>query len=517
VDGTVRVTDLLLGLSTVSDLGMGQPVGSAARACVIAVALARRAGCDERTVSDVFFVALLQHVGCTAYAHEASLLFADDLSIKRASLATDFSRPRDVLLGYLPTVVREAPAGTKLRTAHNAVVRGRDLTDGYTRANCEVAAVVARRLGLSDGVQTGLLHTFEWWNGDGRPRRLRGDDISPVARIVNVAGTGALFDRLGGPTAAVRAVEQRAGRSLDPSVAETFRASSEKLLADLDTLDAVDALPDLEPTPVATIPTADLDGFLRTFGDAVDLKSPFLHGHASEVARLAGGAAASLKLGRDEIRDSGWAGYVHDLGRAAVPGAIWERPRRLGHDAWAQVRLHAYHSEQLVARSPALSRLARVVGMHHERLDGSGYHRGARAAQIPMSARVLAAADTFQALTSDRPYRAALSPERAVDELRLMARGWRLDADAVEAVVTVADGRAGVRSGRAGRAGLTARQIEVLRLVTRGLSNRDIAGALTISPRTAEHHVQDVYTRIGVSSRAAAAMYAMEHGLLEDG
>jgi HD-GYP domain-containing protein (c-di-GMP phosphodiesterase class II)/DNA-binding CsgD family transcriptional regulator len=509
----VRVADLLLGLSAVSDLGMGQPVGSAARACFIAVTLARDAGCDEPTVADVFFATLLQHVGCNAYAHEASLLFADELSIKRAALTTDFDRTREVVFGYLPTVVREAPAGARLRTARGAILHSRSLTDGYSQANCEVASVVARRLGLSEGVQTGLLHTFEWWNGEGRPRRLRGEDISPVARIINVAGVGAVFDRLGGPGAAVRAVDQRGGHSLDPSIAELFRSAAPKLLVELAAVDASDTLPQLEPSPVSTIAEADLNGF----GEAVDLKAPFLHGHATEVAHLGAAAAAALRLSVEEVRHVGWAGYVHDLGRAAVPSAIWERPAALGHDAWTQVRLHAYHSEQILARSAPLAPLAALAGMHHERLDGSGYHRGARAAHIPMTARVLAAADVFQALTADRPHRGALAPAVAVDELRTMARGRRLDADAVDAVITVAGtGGRGVR-GPAGRGGLTARQVEVLRLVTQGLSNRAIALRLTISPRTAEHHVQDVYTRIGVSSRAAAAMYAMEHGLLLDG
>ena len=196
-----------------------------------------------------------------------------------------------------------------------------------------------------------------------------------------------------------------------------------------------------------------------------------------------------------------------------MPSGIWERAGGLGSDAWLQVRLHAYHSEQILARSVRLAPLARLAGMHHERLDGSGYHRNAHAAQLSMAARVLAAADVFQALTSERPHRGPYSADQAVEELRTMARDGRLDPDAVEAVVVAAAGQRTAR-GRGGRGGLTERQIEVLQLVSQGLSNRAIAGRLTVSTRTVEHHVQDVYARIGVSSRAAAAMYAMEHGLL---
>jgi len=189
--------------------------------------------------------------------------------------------------------------------------------------------------------------------------------------------------------------------------------------------------------------------------------------------------------------------------------------------------LHAYHSEQILLRCPSLTSVATLAGMHHERLDGSGYHRSAKGTAIPMAARVLAAADVFEALRSARPHRPARTADHAAAELRAMVRGGAIDPDAAEAVVRAADdpatgGRArrssGGRGHRSGPAGLTERQIEVLRLMAQGLPNRGIARHLVISPRTAEHHVQDVYAKIGVSSRAAAALFAMEHGLLsEDG
>jgi response regulator RpfG family c-di-GMP phosphodiesterase len=227
---------------------------------------------------------------------------------------------------------------------------------------------------------------------------------------------------------------------------------------------------------------------------------------------LAAGAAQRLGLSAEQVVSVRRAAIVQDIGRVTVPTAVWEHPGPLGSDAWMQVRLHAYHSEQMLARCAALAQLAPLAGMHHDRLDGSGYHRGATAAHLPMPARVLAAADTLHALRSARPHRAALPPERAAWVLRQEARAGRLDPDAVTAVL--AEGAATVR--RTG--GLTDRQVQVLRLMARGLSNRAIARELVISPRTAEHHVQDVYARIGVSSRAAAALYAMEHGLLtEDG
>ncbi len=370
---------------------------------------------------------------------------------------------------------------------------------------------MARRLDLPAGVQIGLLDIFEWCNGKGRPRRLRGDDISLVARIVNVAGCASLFTRLGGPAAGVLAVRQRVGRLLDPEVANAFASVAATLLADLTRSTSETAL-DLEPRPISVDDGPQLDNALRTFGDAVDIKAPFLHGHSTGVARLVQATAACLRLAEVDTVDAVRAGYVHDLGRVAIPTAIWESPHDLNRDAWSQVQLHAYHSEQILQRSPPLAHIATLAGMHHERLDGSGYHRGATTRQLPMPARVLAAADVYQSLISDRPHCRAFSPQGAAAEVAAMARRGRLDADAVAGVLASASGAPQPRIQTSH--GLTERQVAVLRLVAGGLSNRAIAGRLAISPRTAERHVQDVYLRIGVSSRAAAAIYAMQHGLL---
>jgi HD-GYP domain-containing protein (c-di-GMP phosphodiesterase class II) len=470
----------------------------------------------EPEVADVFAAALLQHIGCTAYSHEVSLLFADETAVKRTAMATDFTRPREIALGWIPNLVRGASPGQRLRTLRSAVLHSRRMTEGYQLANCEAASLVAQRLGLPDGVSAGLLDVFEWWNGGGGPRHLSGEAISPVSRLVNVAGYAVFFDRLGGPDAAVAAVAQRAGGYLDPGVAAWFVARAPALLTPTAAGDLSDRLLAAEPGPPVTVSDDRLDDVLHVFGDAVDLKSPFLHGHSAGVSALAAGAAQRLGLAADQVAVVRRAAIVQDIGRVTVPSTIWEHPGSIGSDAWMQVRLHAYHSEQMLNRCAALAPLAPLAGTHHERLDGSGYHRGATAAQLTMPARVLAVADTLHALRSARPHRAALPPDRAAGVLRGEARAGRLDPDAVAAVLAATEGSAAVRRSRP--AGLTERQVQVLRLMARGLSNRAIGAELVISPRTAEHHVQDVYARIGVSSRAAAALFAMEHGLLaEDG
>jgi HD-GYP domain-containing protein (c-di-GMP phosphodiesterase class II) len=511
-DDRLRLAELLVGLSLVADLGMGLEPGEAARACILATRLAD--ALDAPAPADVYYTTLLQHLGCTAYAHEAAaLLGGDEIAVKSAALRTDFRDPRDVVRTYLLGLAPDAGLGTRLRAAGVAVARSRSITAGYARANCEVAAMTARRVGLGEGVAAGLGAIFEQVDGKGAPAGLPGDAIPLAARIAQVASVASLFDGLGGPDTAIATVRRRAGAALDPTVADAFCRAGPELLAELATVDVAEAAVACEPAPAAGVRGDAIDAVCAAFGDAVDLKAPFLHGHAAAVAELAEAAGRRLGLDEPEVVDLRRAGALHDVGRVAVPTGIWERPGPLTSAQWERVRLHAYQGERIVGRCGALAALAPAVGMHHERLDGSGYHHGARGGAIPLAARVLAAADAFHAMTRPRPHRAALAPEQAARELAADRDAGRLDGDAVGAVLAAAgQARQVPRAERPH--GLTDRQVEVLRLVAAGLSNPAIADRLVISRRTAERHVQDVYARIGVSSRAAAALFAMEHDLL---
>nr|WP_246210837.1 HD domain-containing phosphohydrolase [Phytoactinopolyspora alkaliphila] len=257
----------------------------------------------------------------------------------------------------------------------------------------------------------------------------------------------------------------------------------------------------------------ELEEVTRTFGDLADLKSPWLRGHSSAVGELAAVATRLLGL-NDDVRNVRVAGYLHDIGRVAISSRIWDKAEPLSATELDQARLHPYHSERVLARVPLLSPVAALAGQHHERCDGSGYHRGLTSDRMTMAARTLATADAYRVLVEGRPgappMRAAAAAQRLQDE----ARKGCLDGDAVQAVLEATGHRH--RARRVRPAGLTERQVEVLQLVARGLSNREVADRLVISRRTAENHVQDVYTKIGVSTRAAAALFAMEHGLLSE-
>jgi HD-GYP domain-containing protein (c-di-GMP phosphodiesterase class II) len=297
---------------------------------------------------------------------------------------------------------------------------------------------------------------------------------------------------------------------LDPRLAVPFTAYALPWLAELDHTDPRTSMLEAEPWPPLT--TSEGGQVAELFGDLADLKSPYLLGHSRGVAALARAAAQGLGMPDDDVRELELAGHLHDVGRVAITNAVWDKAGRLTTDEWEQLRLHAYYSERILAGSDELARLVPLVGRHHERLDGSGYHHGSHAADLSMSARVLAVADLYQTKSEVRPHRAALPAEQVEQLLTDQVRGGRLDSDAVAAVLAAAGHD--VRVAPSLPAGLSHREAEILVLLARGLSNAQIASRLVISRRTAEHHVQHIYTKIGISSRAAAAIFALEHGLV---
>jgi DNA-binding CsgD family transcriptional regulator len=308
-------------------------------------------------------------------------------------------------------------------------------------------------------------------------------------------------------------MSERSGRAYDPAVVDAFGRVGPDVLSELDGGDEWETALAREPQPITIIGPNTLDVVLAAFADFADLKSPWMRGHSRVVASLA--EEAGRHAGLDDVACNGLrqAGLVHDLGRVAVENGIWDKPGPLTTSEWERVRLHPYYTERILVRCRSLASLVQPASSHHERLDGSGYHRSMSAESLSRSDRVLAASDVYAALTSDRPHRPAFRDDEAARTLEAEA-GSKLDPDAVSCVLA-ATGQREAPSPPRWPADLTDREVEVLCLIARGRSNREVAERLFISTKTVGRHVENLYAKIGVSSRAAAALFAMEHRLLD--
>jgi HD-GYP domain-containing protein (c-di-GMP phosphodiesterase class II) len=514
VDGEsrpLRLAELLASVSLVTDLGTGQPLGHALRTCAIAVALAEAMGCGPDQVRTVHQYALLRFLGCTADAAETATSVGGDERAFNATMAPVVMGSSQEMLGRF---VRGVGAGQPRLRRVRLVARGLVDAMGEERSfptHCEVAAMLARRAGLEQPVVDALSHAYERWDGRGYPDKLVGDAIPLAVRVAGVAKDVDLATGLGeDPGTWLRG---RRGRAHDPAVVDAFEQVGATVLAELDGADEWERALAGEPEPVTTLKPDGLDPVLTAFADSADLKSPWIRGHSRRVASLAEEAGSLAGLDEAACADLRRAGLVHDLGRVAVENGIWDKPGPLTTSEWERVRLHPYYTERILVRCGPLAPLVEPASSHHERVDGSGYHRSLAGEAVSRSARILAAADVFAALTADRPHRPACADDDAARTLEDELRG-KLDADAVACVLAAARQRA-APAPAGWPADLTDREVEVLRLISRGRSNREVAEGLFISPKTVGRHVENLYRKIGVSSRAAAAVFAMEHRLLD--
>jgi HD-GYP domain-containing protein (c-di-GMP phosphodiesterase class II) len=514
VDRTrVRLAELVAALSLGVDLGFGQPMEHVLRQCLIALRLAERLELQQLERAAVYYTALLVNVGCHSDAHEQAKWLGDDIRLKAGKYDHDMRSLRAAAAG-LRQIGAGRPPIHRFRVGLEFAFSGHRELDGMINHHATMARTLGEQLGLPEQALQGLGAAYEHWDGRGWPGELSGAQIPLPSRISQLAEFVEVAHRVGGVDAARTVAARSRGKQFDPRLAGVVESEAEELLGGLDSVSTWDAVIDAEPALGLFLSGDRFDSALAAVANFVDLKSPFTLGHAAAVTELVVAAAGELGLGEEETRTLRRAALVHDLGRLGVSNAIWDKPGSLGVGEWERVRLHPHLTERMLHQSAALAPLGEVAVQHRERLDGSGYPRGLSGSAIARPARILAAADAYQAMREPRPYRPALPAEDAARELRADVAGGRLEGDAVEAVLAAAGHRVPLR--RRGPAGLTRREIEVLRLLSRGSSNKQIAGQLIVSPKTVGNHVEHIYAKIGVSNRAAAALFATEHGLLSE-
>jgi HD-GYP domain-containing protein (c-di-GMP phosphodiesterase class II) len=504
-------------LALAQDNAFGQPLESQLRSCLLASWMCEAAGFDREVRENAYWVALLRYVGCTGHAHEVATLFGDEIAIRAQTLVHDAGDPTEVMRDVFAFATagrsdeeRDEIVRMLQQTAHEWAVHN-------FASGCEVADLLVRRLDFGPGVREALAFTFERWNGKGFPNHVGGEAIPVPMRVVHLSHDMEAIGRIFSPEHALDAARDRRDRTYDPALVDLFVGHGLDWFERLRTTEPWDAVLALEPEPRRVLDGHEIDEALTVAADFIDLKSPYMLGHSRRCAALAADAARVLGLDDAHVTRLGRAALVHDFGTTAVPNSIWDKPGTLTRTEFDRVELHPMLTEQMLRRSPALAALNPVASAHHEKCDGSGYHKRVRADTGDLGACVLAATEIYVGMTTERADRPAHSPEVAATELRRLESEGVIEPRASHAVL-VAAGHGAPRASPGKRqqnpGGLSRREIEVLRLAALGLTTRQIADRLFISAKTADHHIQHIYTKIDVSSRAAAALWATQHAVV---
>jgi HD-GYP domain-containing protein (c-di-GMP phosphodiesterase class II) len=508
----LRLAELAAAFSLGTDLGLGQPMEHVLRSWRIAAGLGGRIGLDDAERVALYYVALLAWVGCVADSYEVATWFGDDIAFRADSYEVDLAGLP--MLGFmLRHVGAGSPALHRLRLASTVITtRGQAVQRGLT-SHCISTAYLAERLGLGPDVCGSLKQMFARWDGKGVPSSLRGDEIAMSIRLFHVADVVEVHYHRHGVDAALEIARERRGTQFDPNVVDEFCRHAHDLLPATDEEADWMALIDAEPGLRTRLTQPEIDNALEAVADFTDLRSPYFAGHSRGVADLAAAAADEAGLPEPEALLTRRAGLLHDIGTHGIPVTILDKPGPLTAAERERIRLHPYYTERMLARPAMLAQLGTIAAAHHERSDGSGYHRALSGATVPLPARLLAAADAYHAMTEPRAYRPALPADSAAKELRSSVTSGRLDGEAVDGVLAAAGHKRRKRRSRPGA--LTPREVEVLTLIARGATNRQVASALNITPKTAGTHIERIYTKIGASTRATATLFAVQHGLLD--
>jgi HD-GYP domain-containing protein (c-di-GMP phosphodiesterase class II) len=509
--GRVRLAEIVAALSLGVDLGFDQPMEHVLRQCLIALRLAERVGVEEDGRVAVYYTALLTNVGCHSDAHEQAKWFGDDILLK----ADKYTHAHHKLQGAVATLRQFGSGGGmahRFRLGLEFAVSGhRDLST-MIEHHARMARRLGEDLGLAPETLAALDASYEQWDGRGYPGELGGDDVPLAARLALIGEFVEVAHRVGGIEGARALLRNGKGKEFDPYLADALVGEADLLLAELDTVDAWDAVIGSEPALAIVLTEDEVDAALLAVADFVDLKSPYSLGHARAVAELAAEAGRALGLPEGDVRLLRRAGLVHCFGKLGVSNAILDKRTPLTRGERERLHLVPYLTHRMLRQSPALRPVGDLAAQYAQRLDGSGHPAGLAGPAVSLPARVLAAAHAFQVLREPRADREPHPPREAATRLRADVRAGRLDGAAVEAVLSAA-GQPGSRRV-AGPAGLTAREVDVLSLVARGLTTKEIADRLVISRKTVANHVEHIYAKIGTSTRTAAALFATQHGLL---
>lgn len=514
-----RRSDFLMTLAYATDLATGHSRDFALRSCVVAMRFAEIAGYDQTTRRNVYHQALLRYIGCNADTHLLAAAFGDEIALRRDLQRIDIGNKSELAETIVRAITRrigDAPPAELAQAVERGLAEAMQVSVPILSGHCEVAQRIAERIGLTAEARENLGQLYERWDGHGLPRGLSGEAVKLPVRVVTLAQDAIALAEAHGLETMREMIARRGGGAYEPELAQLFVANAEALMADFNKPVDRETILALEPLPHDLLDEEAREDAYLAIADMIDMRMPATFGHSRAVAELCDAAARRLGLPPADIRDVRRAAYTHDIGELAVPVSTWMRTGPLTERETDAAHLHPYHGERALASLSGDGRtVAALVLRHHERLDGSGYHRYVHGNDLSPGARILAAAEAFQTAREARPYRPASSDAAAAAKMRAAVREGKLCPEATEAVLASA-GQASRRASAVSPAGLTSREIEVLRLIGAGNTAKEAAAFLGIAPKTADNHIQSLYSKIGVTTRAGAALYALERGLLQE-
>ncbi|HRW15102.1 MAG: HD domain-containing protein [Rhodobacteraceae bacterium] len=504
-------------LAYATDLATGQSRDFALRSCVLAMRLADEMGLGVEERREVFHQAILRYIGCNADTHLLASAFGDEIAMRQDMALADLgsqSEIGNIFVRAFTRVFADMPPEELNRAIQEGLAGALEIGVPILAGHCEVAQRIGQRIGLEEGMLENLAQLYERWDGHGMPRGLKGSEVRLPVRMVTLAQEVIALAEAYGFDAMIEAIGKRRGGAYEAELADLFLGDAERLLDGIDGAVDRETILALEPEPYGLLDEAACEEAYVAIADMIDMRMPFTFGHSRAVAALGEAAGRCMGLPEADIRAIRWAAYTHDIGELSVPVSTWMKATPFSVRETDTAHLHPYHGERALAALGAGGEpVAALVLRHHERLDGSGYHRYAKAADLSPAARILAAAEAYQTAREDRPHRPAMTDQAAAAKLRGLVREGKLCPDGVEAVLTAA-GQASRRASVASPGGLTPRELEVLRLIAAGHTAKETAQMLEIAPKTADNHIQNLYSKIGVSTRAGAALYALERGLV---
>lgn len=512
---SISLAELLSALSFVADTGMGQPMEHGLKTAYIGLQVAESAGLSAEDRAGAFYGALLKDAGCTACGTVlASFFDGDDLGPRSDTLLLRPDSAKDVVGWFWRHASNEPALPKRIGRLVNFMTHCQSVMRESVSAHCEVGETFARRLGLPVAVQQAIRFSWERWDGKGLAYGLPGPQTPVAARVLHFAQVVQAAGAFGGPEAARAIATERSGSDFDPDIVGPFldRSRRDGFWDVLESDSAQATVLEMRP-PCAfdRLDASQLDAACEVLADFADVKSRSIWNHSLQVAEVAAVTARGLGLSELEAGRVRRAALVHDLGKAAVPVGILEKREPLTAEEWERFRLHPYYTERALARVGPLEELAADAGAHHERFDGAGYYRQLSGDRIPLGGRILAVADQFAILCSKR---GDSDRDRVLAAMKPLV-GSELDPDCFQAMQDGLSGKAR-RPVRARKTGsLTEREVDVLRLLCGGSSNREIAQTLVVSGKTVEHHLEHIYDKLGVTSRTAASVLAVQNGLVE--